>query len=649
MKTAMVSFIRRAFKDQSGQLLPLIAIGMIGFLAVGGLTIDVGHAYVVRQQIQMSTNAAGMAAAGNVWDTGTLTDATTEADTYSSQASGDKNYMPQLGPVTTTVTQICLNMLMTGGTCVARTGPATGFVANAIQVTQTTEVPTFFMRIFGVNQLEVGATATASMQGAAQPWNVAIIVDTTGSMATADSNCGSLTEMQCSLSGIQTLLAATPPCPGGQTGTNCTSALANMHVSIFAFPPVLTSYNGTAVNSISDDLNCGGNPATWNSGTQPIAAPYILPVPGATLPGGAAPYLTYVETSTGHQWTATYQITPFLSDYYNPASPSTGELNSSSQLVQAVGYTSSGGSVTKGCLTYTKGIDGSGSGSGFGNTYFAGAIYMAQSALAAEQTGNSKNAIIFLSDGQANATYYSKNPGGYNPPGPSANDQYYYAYQFPEGAQDYTNGTTKTCSPSAEYVHCAEVGPSSNITNTNSPAWPSTPPYYTPATILPAQKTAGQGYDTLSSSLKTGVGGVGGTYQASTTKGVYPDWYDQCQQAIVAANYASTAGTRIYAVAYGSEASGCSNGWSIGETDTTLVATGSYTAGSLGSASNVLPCTTMEDIASSWDYFYSDNQQQGNVNLGCTDDNHSTVSLANIFNAIAATFTTPRLLPNDAL
>ena len=56
----------------------------------------------------------------------------------------------------------------------------------------------------------------------------------------------------------------------------------------------------------------------------------------------------------------------------------------------------------------------------------------------------------------------------------------------------------------------------------------------------------------------------------------------------------------------------------------------------------------MEDIASSWSYFYSDNQQEGNVNLGCTDNNHSVVSLQDIFYSIAATFTSPRLLPNNA-
>jgi hypothetical protein len=102
----------------------------------------------------------------------------------------------------------------------------------------------------------------------------------------------------------------------------------------------------------------------------------------------------------------------------------------------------------------------------------------------------------------------------------------------------------------------------------------------------------------------------------------------------------------VFAVAYGSESSGCNNGWSVGATDTTLTATG--TNQPFTSISDLLPCTTMENIASAWSNFYSDNQQTGNVNLGCSDNNHTTVSLQDIFQAIAATFTTPKLLPNNA-
>jgi hypothetical protein len=261
------------------------------------------------------------------------------------------------------------------------------------------------MKMFGIPQLTVAAEATASMQGMAQPWNVAVIIDSTGSMATVDSNCNNLTEFQCALTGVQGLLASVNPCPAGATvcgnqssGTAATTN-ANFSVSLFTFPNVLTKYNGTAVNSVSDEINCNGTPATYtNYSKQPVAAPYTLPIPGATLPGTPnGTYMTYTESSTaanpGYTWNATYQITPFLSDYYDPASTTTGGLNSSSNLVKAVGYGS-----TKGCLTYTFGIWGTGSGSGFGNTYYASSIYEAQAALAAQQTAvpGSKNAIIFL-------------------------------------------------------------------------------------------------------------------------------------------------------------------------------------------------------------------------------------------------------------
>ncbi len=591
MRRINVLFARRMLIDQRGQVLPTVAIGMVLLLGLTGMMFDLGHAYVVRSQLQNTSNAAALAAAGVVFDTSTTDNAATYASQYSSGAPGNQNYNPSLGTVTTAVTTKCLNVLMPqGSNCV-------GAPSNAVQVTQTAKVKTYFMALFGVPTLSVAATATASMQGIAQPWNVAIVVDSTGSMATTDSNCGGVTEFQCALSGVQSLLQITnPACPPGSK--SCPTG-ANFRVGLFTFPNVLTSVNGVATNSLSDDLNCNGSPATYSTyNRQPLAAPYTLPVPGATLlvDSTGRTYMEYQQTASPKtKWTATYQITPFLSDYYAPDSTSTAGLNASSDLVKAVGY-----AKTPGCLTYTFGIDGSsGQGSHFGNTYFASSIYAAQAALTAQQAANpgSRNALIFLSDGQANNSYYAKNPSAY---GTADNtNQYAHATEFPEAPAG------------------SEVGP----TSTSYPV----PAYYTPAT-------------STSTTLGYSLLGANG-------KGKYPDWYDQCQQAIVAAQYAVAQGTQVYAVAYGAESSGCSNGWSVGATDTTLVATGTLQPFTL---SSLLPCTTMENIASSWSNFYSDNQQTGNVNLGCADKNHSTVKLQDIFQAIAASFGAPRMLPNNA-
>jgi len=64
MKQAIRSLVRKALRDQSGQTLPFIALAMTSLLGVGGLVVDVGHAYVVRSQLQNSANAAALAAAG---------------------------------------------------------------------------------------------------------------------------------------------------------------------------------------------------------------------------------------------------------------------------------------------------------------------------------------------------------------------------------------------------------------------------------------------------------------------------------------------------------------------------------------------------------------------------------------------------------
>jgi Flp pilus assembly protein TadG len=589
-----------------------VALLMFALIGVTGLVVDVGHAYVVRSQLQNATNAAALAAAGYVYTSNSASVNTTSMVAQYSASTGGINTYSDLGTVNTVPVLKCLNLLMPkGSSC------STGSAPNAVQVTSTVKVPTFFMFLMGIRNLTVGATATASMQGKSMPWNVAIIVDSTGSMATVDSNCGSLTEFQCALSGTQALLEATPPCPSGEI--TCDPSGANVRMGLFTFPNVLTAVNGAlpvvawtnnttfTADSIDDDTDCNGSPATYaNPKRQPIAAPYTLPKPGAVLPvdpNTGLTYLTYTQTSTGTTWNATYQITPFLSDYFQPSSSS--GLNSSSKLVQAVGY-----GTTKGCLTYTLGIDGSdGTGSHFGNTYFASSIYAAQSALNAEQAAyGGRNALIFLSDGQSNASYYSKNSSTYG-----STVQATHATEFPEAPAG------------------SEVGPST----TSYPV----PAYLTPATILPAQATLG--YDTLSTTST-----ATGQTRSGSTKGTYPDWYDQCQQAIVAAQYAAAQGTTVFSVAYGSESSGCTNGWSTGATDTTLVATGINQPFPI--LSSLLPCTTMENIASSWSTFYSDNQQTGNVNLGCTDLNHTTVSLDDIFQAIAVTFTTPRLLPNNA-
>ncbi|MGH9342956.1 MAG: pilus assembly protein TadG-related protein [Terriglobia bacterium] len=103
----------------------------------------------------------------------------------------------------------------------------------------------------------------------------------------------------------------------------------------------------------------------------------------------------------------------------------------------------------------------------------------------------------------------------------------------------------------------------------------------------------------------------------------YPDT-QECHQAVTAAQAATADGTRVYAVAYGAESSGCTT-----DTDPTIT-----------------PCQTMEDIASSPLYFFSDYTATGG-DSSCVSASRPTTSLDEIFTEIAGDLTVARLIPDN--
>ncbi len=230
MSKRVVSILRRVFNDRRGQALPWIAAGMFGFVGMAGLTVDVGRTYVLYNQLRSSTQAAALAAASGIYDTpGTAGSAANRAIQFSS-GSSDYNSHPSLtlsGPPT--VNLVCLNSLMPKGTKCLATNPT----PNAVKVTQAATAPTYFAKIFGFNSIPMSVTATAA-PNQTSPWNVAIILDSTGSMATTDSNCGGVTRFQCALYGIKSLLATTNPC----LGASCTDTDAVVRIGLFAFPNI---------------------------------------------------------------------------------------------------------------------------------------------------------------------------------------------------------------------------------------------------------------------------------------------------------------------------------------------------------------------------------------------------------------------------
>jgi len=505
-------WVRRALKDESGQVIPVVAVIIVVLLGVCALVIDVGRGMVSYKELQASTDAAALAGAQFL----PASTATATATTYSSVAGGlnVRSSLPNATMVSGYPKLKCLTTLQNQGIpCIA---PAN---ANAIEVQQQVVLPMYFAGLFGQKTMTLTATSTAAMRGGAiTPYNIAIVMDATLSQDSMDDDCGT-TEMACALNGVLAMLQTLSPCSSSQATCTVVNGVANNpvdQVAMFTFPNV-------TVGTASIDSTCTTPIPAHGYSTDPIFGNYsMLPQTAwAGVPTAVAysfPTVGATSYSPSGSTTATYQITPFLSDYRT--SDTATSLNTSSALVNAAGGTSNCGSMLP------PNYDGE-----YG-TYYAGVIYAAQAALVHQQTLNpgSQNVMLLLSDGNATA--------------PQTNNGY---------------------------------------------------------TVMPSPANA---------------------------TGNYPSYVGECGQAVIAAQYATNQGTKIYSIAYGSEPSGC----------TSDVRAGSYP--------NISPCQTMLDIASAPQFFYSDYLQSGSGS-NCIAPYQPDTNLSQIFADIANDLTFDRLIPNN--
>ena len=277
MNDALKRFAVRAFRDQRGQVLPWMALLMILFLGFAGLSMDLGQAYVAQRELQASSDAAALAGG---YAMTVANETTAQVQSYAARygSASSCNYSAScpganvnavLPSATISVSLSCNSFATAMG--IPCSGPGSN---NAIQVVQTTKLQTPFIHVlnmFGVHSpssLTISTTSTASMLGSSKAYNVAVVLDSTGSMGSSDTdgNCASGTTKEvCALSGIQTLLSGLQPCGPGSTSSNCKSAFDT--VGLFTFPNVKAS---TA------------SKATTCTGASPQGAPYMAPVVGAT-------------------------------------------------------------------------------------------------------------------------------------------------------------------------------------------------------------------------------------------------------------------------------------------------------------------------------------------------------------------------------
>ncbi len=345
------SIVRRLRDGQRGQSIVLITFALVALFGAAAIVIDLGRLYYAYQELQAASQAAALAGGAVLSDP--TTDPVKTATTYSA-ASGNLNAYSNLTNVTMAAGYPKLKCLQT----LANAGlPCAAYPSgnNAIVVQQQAIVSTTFARVLGFKSWTISATATASAKGGFNgPYNVILIVDTTASMTSSDNNCGS-SRISCALAGVRTLLHSLSPCPAGGS---CTSATALDQAGLMVFPGL------TSTSEAANDFTCPSkNPKTTSYNNVPV------------------------------QPVSPYQIVGLSSDYRT--SNTASSLNASSHIVIAAG----GGSCS--------GVQAPG-GQG---TFYAGVIDAAQAQLVASARPNTKNVMILLSDGDANANGKPGNPG----------------------------------------------------------------------------------------------------------------------------------------------------------------------------------------------------------------------------------------------
>ena len=324
------SAIHRWRSDNRGSVAIIAGFVAIAFTLMLALVVEEARIYQATRELTAATQMSALAGAQSINCCATST-AVAMATSY-----GSLN--PIKGQTVTIVSGYpklkCLTTIN-----VSCTGTDN---ANAIQVSQQVTIPLVFGGFIGKSTETITATATASAKGGGttKALDVMLVIDTTASMNDADTSCSisGATELTCAEAGAQALLAAFNP--------------NVVDVGLMVFP-------GVTSTTAQYDYDC-------STAHTPTTVAY-----NATSPQ--------------------YQIIALSNNYKTAANANTSTLNTSSNLVRAVG---GGGS---GC---TQGLDAVG---GYG-TYYAGVITAAQTALTTGGRTGVQKVIILLSDGNANAS-----------------------------------------------------------------------------------------------------------------------------------------------------------------------------------------------------------------------------------------------------
>lgn len=318
-------------QGEQGQVLPLLALGMVVLTLFLGLAVDMGFAYVTKANLSKATDAAALAGMRNL-------NQGQAAAAAIAQSAFAANYPA-------------------GGLNVSVPVPTVTFTTNAqgltqINVTASTTINTFFARVLpSFSTVSVGNTAQSTRANV----GMTLVLDRSGSMLNNDGSVALpiavntfLTYFSDSLDQVAltsfasnaTLNVAiehnftsainntvsgwtggTPPNGfGGATFALGGLQLAQTQENSVATPNVLkvvVFFTDGIANTIQDNLNCPGYPLVNYGGEAPSESPgnliwFMDPATGSVLPVGS----NYHITSGGVPLTSVCNATGFRSQQY---------------------------------------------------------------------------------------------------------------------------------------------------------------------------------------------------------------------------------------------------------------------------------------------------------------------------------------------
>jgi len=174
-----------------------VTIALIPLIGMIGLVADIGHAYYGQRALQASADAAALAGAAKLPDTAQAIATAKQFGT----TKGAKNEPMNVLNVSEQIATRCATSM-----------PGC-FPHNVLTVTETAPVKTSFLRLLGVNTIDIHAKSTACGPCCGRDADIVLVFDRTGSMCmdfngNNDSNC---TKLKNARSGMLTLLGSLDP------------------------------------------------------------------------------------------------------------------------------------------------------------------------------------------------------------------------------------------------------------------------------------------------------------------------------------------------------------------------------------------------------------------------------------------------------